>query len=351
LQVVHNEFQAALDSVQQIMKIDPGNVNARLIESAALLGQKKYGESDSLLADMLKSNPSSPDVYYQAGVSAITQGKLKEAETAFMRAYELNPANPRGLLGVVEADIGEGKPDAAMALLQAEARKAPNRLDIVMLMGTTAQREGKYQDALTYFSRILSSLNKDTKVRADIYLQIADTYRRMGDRNTAIVNMQKAREILPDNEAVLSGLAVTLDQAGRRTEARQAYEAGLKVDPNNVLVLNNLAFLMAETNADLDVALNYAQKAKGLNPNLPEISDTYGWILLKKGLAEQAIPVFRDLVSKVPAQSTYHYHLAIAYNQKGDSKKAADELREAMKHSPGKDEQQKIQEMLSKLGV
>jgi Flp pilus assembly protein TadD len=351
LQALHGEYQAALDSVQGVLKIDPGNLNARLIESQALLGQKKFGESDSLLAGMLKSNPGSPDVFYQAGVSAITQGKYKDAEAAFLRAYELNPTNPRGLLGVVEADIQEGRPEAAMSLLQTESAKAPNRLDIELLLGTTAVREGKYQDALAHFTKVLDNLKKNAKVRADLYLQIADVYRRMGDRNNAILNMQSARAILPENETVLSGLALILDQAGRRAEARQAYEAGLKVDPNNILVLNNLAFLMAETNADLDVALNYAQKAKGLNPNMPEISDTYGWILLKKNLPEQAIPVFKDLVSKVPAQSTYHFHLAMAYNQKGDTKRAADELREAMKHSPAKEEQQKIQEMLSKLGA
>jgi tetratricopeptide (TPR) repeat protein len=351
LQVLHSEFQAALDSVAEILKLDPGNVNARLIESEALLGQKKYGESDSLIESMLKSNPSSPDVNYQAGVSALTQNRLKEAEAAFMRAYELNPANPRGLLGVVDAYIQEGKPEIAMALLQTESKKAPNRLDLLLLMGTTAVREGKYQDAQGYFTKLLNGLDKNSKVRADIYLQIADTYRRAGDRNSAIANLQKAREIKPEDETVLSTLGLTLDQAGRKTEAQQVYEACLKVRPDNAVILNNLAYLMAESNLDLDVALNYAQKAKGLNPNLAEISDTYGWILLKKSLAEQAIPVFKDLVARVPAQSTYHYHLAMAYSQKGDVKKAADELREAMKHSPAKEEQQKIQEMLGKLGA
>ena len=351
LQVMHGEFQPALDSVQEILKLDPNNVNARLIESQALLGQKKFGESDALLAGMLKSNPSSPDVYYQAGVSALTQNKLKEAEAAFMRAYELNPANPRGLLGVVEADIRQNKPDAAMALLQTESKKAPNRLDLLLMMGTTAVREGKYGEALGHFNRVLNGLDKKAKVRADLYLQIADTYRRAGDRDNAIANLRKAREVLPESETVLQALALVLDQAGRKGEARQVYDACLKVNPNNAITLNNLAFLMAETNADLDLALNYAQRAKGLNPNLAEISDTYGWILLKKSLAEQAIPVFKDLVAKAPAQSTYHYHLAMAYSQKGDAKKAAEELREALKHSPAKEEQQKIQEMLSKLGA
>jgi tetratricopeptide (TPR) repeat protein len=350
LQVTHGEFQAALDSVQEILKLDPNNVGARLIESDALLGQKKYGDSDTLLAGMLKSNPSSPDIYYQAGVSALAQGKVKDAQTSFMRSYELNPNNSRGLLGVVEAYIRDGKPDAAMQLLQSESKKAPNRLDLPLLMGTTAVREGKYSEALGYFDRVLNGLDKKSKGRGDIYLEIADAYRRAGDRNNAIINLQKAREILPENEIVLSSLGLVLDQAGHKTEARQAYEACLKVNPNNAVVLNNLAYLMAESNADLDMALQYAQRAKGLNPNLPEISDTYGWILLKKSLPEQAIPVFKDLVARVPAQSTYHFHLALGYSQKGDNKSAIAEAREALKHSPAKDEEQKIHEMLSKLG-
>jgi tetratricopeptide (TPR) repeat protein len=45
LQVRLNEFDAALKAAQQVLAIDRGNVNARLIESAALMGQRKYGDS------------------------------------------------------------------------------------------------------------------------------------------------------------------------------------------------------------------------------------------------------------------------------------------------------------------
>ena len=350
LQVLHGEYQAALDSVREILRRDPGNVAAKVLQSQAYLGQKKYGESDTLLAGMLKSNPSSPAVYYQAGVSALTQARAKDAEAAFQRAYELNPADGKSLMGVVDAEIQQGQPEKAMATLQNEARKSPNRLDIPLLMGVTAQREGKYDDSLSYFNKVLSGLDKKAKVRADLYVQLAVTYRLKGDRDSAIANLQKAREILPENEIVLGDLGLVMDQAGRKADARQAYEACLKVNPNNPQVLNNLAFLMAESNADLDVALNYAQKAKGLQPNMPEISDTFGWILLKKGLAEQAIPVFKDLVSRVPTDSTYRFHLAKAYSQKGDVAKSMGELREALKRSPAREEQQEIQEMMSKLG-
>jgi tetratricopeptide (TPR) repeat protein len=350
LQVMHGEYEAALDTVRQILERDPGNVSAKVIQSQAFVGQKKFGESDTLLASMVKANPGSPEVYYQLGTAALAQGKPKDAEAAFQRAYELNPVNNQSLLGVVEAEIQQGQPEKAMTLLQGESKKAPNRLDLLLLMGTTAKREGKFAEAQGYFERVLTGLDKKSKARADLYLQIADCYRQSGDLNGAIGSVQKAREIMPQNEKVLEDLGMVMDQAHRRPEARKAYEECLKVDPNNVLVLNNLAFLMAETNADLDLALNYAQKAKGLNPNQGEIADTMGWILLKKGLPEQAIPVFQDLVSKVPTNASYRFHLAKAYAQKGENAKATGELREALKHSPQRDEQQEIQDMLAKMG-
>jgi tetratricopeptide (TPR) repeat protein len=350
LQVDRGEYEAALDTVQSILQKDPGSLAARVIQSEAYVKQKKFEDSNNLLAGMVKSNPNSPDVYYQVGKSLLAQGKAKEAEAAFQRAYELNPVNNQSLLGVVESEIQQGQPERAMAILQNEAKKAPNRLDLLLLMGATAKRENKFEEAMGYFTRVLNGLDKKSKTRADLYLQIADCYRLSGDRNNAIANLQKARDILPESEIVLEDLGQVMDLAGQRSEARQAYEACLKVNPNNFRVLNNLAYLMAETNADLDLALNYAQKAKGLNPNLSEISDTYGWILLKKGLAEQAIPVFQDLVSRVPTSASYRFHLAKAYAQKGDNAKATGELREALKHSPQREEQQEIQDLLSRIG-
>jgi len=45
LQVTRGEFEAAFKTAEAVLAIDAGNVNARLIESAALMGQKKFGDS------------------------------------------------------------------------------------------------------------------------------------------------------------------------------------------------------------------------------------------------------------------------------------------------------------------
>jgi tetratricopeptide (TPR) repeat protein len=98
------------------------------------------------------------------------------------------------------------------------------------------------------------------------------------------------------------------------------------------------------------VALSYAQRAKQLLPDFPEVTDTLGWIYLKKAQNDYAVNAFQDLVAKAPGHSTFHYHLAMAYKQKGDKGKAISELREALKYNPTAEEHQKISDMLSQLG-
>ena len=350
LQVRRSEFDAALKAAQQILAIDRGNVNARLIESAALMGQRKYGDSRALLGDMLKANPTSPDVLFQLGVVSLAENKYKEAEESFRKAYELNPANSRGLLGMVETQMAQNKPDEAIKILGGEAAKNPTRLDLQVQLGNLAVRAGKYDVAIQYFQKVLDSLDKNNKARGDLYLRIGETYRRKGDQSNAILALQKAREIEPGNLLVVSTLALALDSANRWSEASQAYDAALKLAPNSYVVLNNKAFLMAEHGGDLDMALTLAQQAKRLNPNLDEVSDTLGWIYMKKQLSDNAIDIFKGLVTKDPHASTYRYHLGMALWQKGDKPAALKELQQALKDNPPKLESDKIKELIAKIG-
>jgi tetratricopeptide (TPR) repeat protein len=196
----------------------------------------------------------------------------------------------------------------------------------------------------------LGGLDKTTKARGDIYMRIGETYRRKGDLQNSISALEDARKFLPDNIIILSTLGLVLDSAGKWPEAKQVYSATLKMDPNNAVSLNNLAFLMAEhgDTADLDTALTMAQKAKQMLPNLPEVSDTLALIYLKKNLSGDAVDIFKDLVAKVPNSSTYHFHLAEAYYQQGDKVRAQSELQSALRYNPTDYEKAQIQALMQK---
>jgi tetratricopeptide (TPR) repeat protein len=219
-----------------------------------------------------------------------------------------------------------------------------------MQLGNTAVRVGRYDEAIGDFQKVLASLEKNSKMRGDLLMRIGETYRRKGDSQNAITYLQKAREVLPDNTIILGTLALILDGAGRWTDAQQVYQATIKMDPNNAVSLNNVAFLMAEHGGDLDSALTMATRAKQLLPNLAEVSDTVGWIYLKKGMADNAIDTFRELVNKEPHAATYRYHLGMALAQKGDKPAALREFQTALKDNPPKAERDRIEEQIQKIG-
>src|SRR5581483_6455590 len=350
LQASRGDYEAALKSTNDILQWDRANSAARLIRSASLMGLKRYGESRELLQALLKSDPNSGDALFQLGVVNMAENKYSDALDAFKKDFSIEPANPRGLMGTVEVYLAENKEDQAMQTLQQEIQKSPNRTEYHIALGNTAVRVGKYDVALQEFQKVVDASDKNSKYTGEVYLRMGETCRRKGDFNGAITNLQKARQVLPDNTLAVATLALTLDSAGRKQEAKAAYEQCLKLDPRHGVCLNNLAYLLAENDGDLDQALTYAQRAKQLLPNLYEVSDTLGLIYLKKQLTDNAISSFRDIVAKQPQHSTYRYHLGMAYAQKGDRPKAIEELKKALGSSPSKEESDRIKQLLQKLG-
>jgi tetratricopeptide (TPR) repeat protein len=350
LLAARGEFDASINAAQQALSVDPNNITARLIQTAALINLKRFSDAHAMLDSLLARTPNSPDILFQQAALDLVENKYKEAETTFRKVYDLNPANPRGLLGLTEAYMIQGKGDQALATLQTEADKAPARLELQVALADTAARTGRYDMAIQYYQRVVDGMDKDGKQRADILLRMGEAYRRKGDLQNAITSLEKAREVRPDSIMVLSNLALVLDQASRWPEARKVYEVALKIDPNNGIALNNLAYLEAEHGGDLNEAQTLAQRAKQFLPNRPEVSDTLGWIYLKRNLPDNAADIFADLVRTNPHSSTFRYHLGQAYNQKGDKPAAIKELTAALRENPPAPEEKNIKELLRRLG-
>jgi len=166
---------------------------------------------------------------------------------------------------------------------------------------------------------------------------------------TAAESFTKAKELAPNNVIPYVQLAVMLDSSGKRDQAKPLYEQILKLQPDHPIALNNLAYMLAETGADLDQAMTMAQRAKQKLPTDTNVADTLGWIYIKKNLSDSAISIFQELVRKEPDRSTFHYHLAMALAQKGDKPNARKELDTALRDKPSDDERQKIKELMAKI--
>jgi tetratricopeptide (TPR) repeat protein len=244
---------------------------------------------------------------------------------------------------------GPARQEPTLEEAQAASEAQPDRLDLLLALGNRALRSGKYDLAVATFEKALGRVENASKEAGDVNLRLGETYRRMGDRETAVTYLRRARELLPDKVIPASTLALVLDGMGRVEEAAREYRAALALDPNNAVVLNNLAFLLAQNGGSLDEALEFARRAKQVLPGLSDVTDTLGWIYLKMNLTGNAIAAFDEIVQKEPSRSTYHFHLGMALVQKGDRFAAATQLKEALQYNPSTEEAAKIRELLAKI--
>ena len=129
------------------------------------------------------------------------------------------------------------------------------------------------------------------------------------------------------NEAALS-LAEWHGLRGDFDGAEQVYRKVLRIDPKNVIAMNNLAWLLAHRGRQLDEAKTTIDRAIGLAGTHPELVDTRARVEIA---ARDYAAAVRDLdASMVESQSASRlFHLALAHSKSGGRELAAVAFRRA----------------------
>lgn len=339
----------ALRLAQETQKYSPNNPSARLMESSALMRLNRMPEARAILESLHKANPAQTDILIEFGILNLAEKKYAEAAEHFHAAFTADPANIRGLLGEAQAYYMLNQPQKATQVIQAAVDKYPDRADLYRELAAAHIRANQYDLALKELTQLLSKYKLSPREQANAYGAIGEIYTHTGDLHKAIENLEKGRSLASDNVALLNFLAQTYNRAGQREQARRMFQDALSKDPNNPRTMNNLAYLMADLGTDLDQALTLANRAKQRLPNLVEVSDTIGWIYLKKNLSDSASDVFRDLNSKVPDNATFRLHYCMALAQKGDKAGASRECHTAMNLKPSKEDLDQIKQVLARV--
>jgi tetratricopeptide (TPR) repeat protein len=347
--LLRGDAEAALHSADETIRIAPNSVEARIMKAAALQRLQRYDEARSLLTAILDKQPKQEETLLELGVLALNQKKNKEAEDLFRRAFDANPANMRGLMGESRAWLLDNQPEKSVQIIETESLKQANNLDLRRELGNSEMSAGQYDRAIATYQGLLAKVT-EPRLQADLWTRIGESWLRKGDIQESISSLEKSRQGQPNNPAITTNLGMLYEMQNKGDVARKYYEMSIKTDPNNPLALNNLAYLITETNGDLDQALTYATRAKQRLPEHSEVNDTLGWIYLKKNLTDNAIDTFRTLVVKSPQNPTYHYHYAMALLQKGDRESAKKECISALSDKPNKEQEGKIRQLMAKVG-
>ncbi len=346
ISLVKGEFPMALQTANEALALSGNNLSARLIRAAALQGVGKSDDARADLQGVLKVAPSYYQARLQLGGLELSLKNYPAAEKAFADCNDSPGGDYPCLLGLAEVYAVQKNFAKAIDLIGSAQKNSPSSQKILLALANTYVMAGDYPSAVERYTRLISQDPNS----ADYELRLGETYRRAGKNDEAIQHFRRVKQLQPSNAEAAVWLALLLQQMGKQAEAKTEYERILKLQPDNPVALNNLAYLVAEQGGDLDVALTYAQRAKQKFPQSLDISDTLGWIMIKKNLTPSALDIYRDLVAKQPANSTYRYHMGMALFQQGDKSGAKRELQTALSQKPSREETAKIQELLQKIG-
>jgi tetratricopeptide (TPR) repeat protein len=304
----------SLKEAEEVIALDHNNLQAHLMRSNALLGLGDRDKARQELATITRAYPQNADARYQSGFLAYQEKDYKKAEQIYGELFKANPKDTRGLIGVTEALASQNRLGDAIKATQEAIDKEPQRQDLKLVLAKFYVRAEKYEDAITLYNQLLK---QDPRSR-DLLWQLGETERRKGDFNAAIDTFRRCSQSAPNDATCLTSLGLIYEGMGKTDQSKPIWEQVLKIQPDNWLALNDLAYAKAQEGVDLDQALSMSQKARQQMPDSPGVSDTLGWIYVKKNLSEDAVRIFKDLTTQVPENPTFHYHYGVALLQKGD---------------------------------
>jgi predicted Zn-dependent protease len=130
----------------------------------------------------------------------------------------------------------------------------------------------------------------------------------------------------PESVDLLCAVAAFRVAERRDNEAVDLFRQVVKLAPNNVLALNNLATLLGEVSGAHDEAIRTIDRAIQIAGRRPALLDTKGTILLLQGRHADAVECLAEAVAGEAKDPRYYFHLAAARYKSGDEAGAQADL-------------------------
>ncbi|MCA9080692.1 MAG: tetratricopeptide repeat protein [Planctomycetaceae bacterium] len=214
-----------------------------------------------------------------------------------------------------------GKEDEAVQVIQEAQKLQPDFARLFYQEAWIVAHARRWEEALTLFQKVIKQFPGEKELIQDCQFRISNIYVEMGDK-------EKGEQVLLDV---------------------------LKDDPEHPQANNDLGYLWADQNKNLDRAKEMIEKALAAEPENPAYLDSMGWVLYRLGEYAKAIEYLKQATThKYGEDSTIFDHLADCQVEA----KLVDEARanyeqalklEQEKESPDEELVEKIKAKLEKL--
>jgi tetratricopeptide (TPR) repeat protein len=282
------------------------------------------------------------------GAALSGEHKYDESITAFQNAVAAAPAATQPMAQLVGAMVNDKQTDKAIAFLQSVLKENPSNAQAYVLLGNVELTNNTPDQAEKHFKAAIESQPK-----AEIgYLALANLYLHQNKADAELDVIQTGLKLLPDSTNLHFILASILEQKGNYDDAIAEYQYLLNRQPGSLIIINNLASLLADHRTDkasLDRAQSLAASLR--DSQVAQFKDTLGWIYNRQGDFKASLPLLEEAAAGLPNSALVQYHLAMSYIGAGQSAKASDQLKQALGKTSDNDLQTKIKAGLNNISA
>lgn len=200
---------------------------------------------------------------------------------------------------------------------------------ILLLAGLTFARSFVFQSE--------EAVWRDTLARNDdawsAHLNLGVLLDERGDTEEALVHIQRAIKLAPQEFGPYVSLAISLDRLGRTNDALAAFDHALKLNPNSWTAHYNLGGTFSRIGRD-EEALHHLAQAAEFSPDPSPAHFNRGVILERLDRPREALAAYRDAIRARPHWIKPRIAAAKCLIRLGESTDALKLIEDALKLSP-----------------
>lgn len=214
---------------------------------------------DTLIEALVASAPSDSTILQTAGGYYYSTDRKDKAEEYVVRDKDLHPESLGSRAAYIQLLAGSEKWEKVAAESEKAYADFPQEKAFLEYRALALFNLEDYKEFIKVNERLVASCPGDTAVARRSYSSIGDAYYKLNDSKKAYSYFDKA----------------------------------LKIDPNDILVLNNYAYYLCLEGKKLKKAYAMSKKTIEAEPDNATYLDTFGWILHLMGRDVEAKPFFK----------------------------------------------------------
>jgi len=188
--------------------------------------EKRYDDAVAIFSTYVEQHPKNPWGQYMLGLSSWKNGNLDRAETAFVRANELDPKHVKTLLNLTRVHLDQGRPKDALGRVNAALVLDSSSGEGYRLLGRVRAALNEPNEAIAAYRLALSHNPTDVWSMNNMGLLMI----QQGRNEEALGPLARAVQIDSTVAVFQNNLGIALEHTGRFVMATEAYKSALAID-------------------------------------------------------------------------------------------------------------------------